>query len=638
MAVCVFDFTTFTSMKKLITIALIFPALLAFSQEQFNVILEDTVSHIASNVVETNDGYTVLSGTNNENGIRCIGLSKVNFTGNVIEKKLLDNDSIEYWEGLRHCLKRFDSDTVYFSGTLKSGDGKSGIFVYKTNDQLTAQELYTYDFDTIWKASFNITFSQDALYITGQHYNQNTESAQLFILKSDFFGNSLWKRFYGNIYESGDQILLTSNNQIVIGGVTNQSLSSSSNWYVIKTDTAGNLIWEKNYGHGSRNDGAVKAIVETQDSCILACGSYPGIENISDTYYDGCIRKIDQNGELVWEKFYRDYAKLENPSIVLTTNTVSDIVFKGNEYYFLGSNRDHRSASRGYLMKTNQNGEILWRKIYYAIDTNTTYQWLNSFQITNDKGFILSGYGNEYDRQGYDPPQQRWLIKTDSMGMDGLCNTEPDALQVNIDIPDTVCRADTIPVQIHIAGKSAPYTLSFSTGQVIDSIYYPPTFVPQEIGLGLVEMESGGSVYHSEDITEATISNHEWGECIVKNVDFHTPAATGDHNIQITLTDTYGESITITRSLHVEYCHDNIVQENENPALRIYPNPATDKLHLQLANLTQTQHAKIYDASGKLVSTHPIHIKTTTLAISHLKPGNYILKIDGISKGFTVVR
>jgi hypothetical protein len=222
--------------------------------------------------------------------------------------------------------------------------------------------------------------------------------------------------------------------------------------------------------------------------------------------------------------------------------------------------------------------------------------------------------------------------------MDGLSNTEPDALQVNIDIPDTVCRADTIPVQIRIAGKSAPYTLSFSTGQVIDSIYYPPTFVPQEIGLGLVEMESSGSVYHSEDITEATISNHAWGECIVKEVDFHSPASIGAHEVSITLTDAYGETTTITRHITTKSCGNDISQETNQANCRLFPNPATNKLHLKLPNQTQTQQAKIYDASGKLVFTQSISTKTTTLDISNLKPGNYILKIDGISKGFTVVR
>ncbi|MEA3448851.1 MAG: T9SS type A sorting domain-containing protein [Bacteroidota bacterium] len=159
--------------------------------------------------------------------------------------------------------------------------------------------------------------------------------------------------------------------------------------------------------------------------------------------------------------------------------------------------------------------------------------------------------------------------------------------------------------------------------------------------MGIVSLWTGAVPdynYLNDTITEATITNHEWGHCIVKDVDFHTPAATGDHNIQITLTDAYGETTTITRSIHVEYCPDNVVQENKNPAWRLYPNPANNKLHLQIPTLHQTQQAEIYDAQGKLVLTQSISTKTASFDISNVKPGNYILKIDGVSKGFTVVR
>ncbi|MFO7936177.1 MAG: T9SS type A sorting domain-containing protein, partial [Kiritimatiellia bacterium] len=69
-----------------------------------------------------------------------------------------------------------------------------------------------------------------------------------------------------------------------------------------------------------------------------------------------------------------------------------------------------------------------------------------------------------------------------------------------------------------------------------------------------------------------------------------------------------------------------------------YPNPATNKLHLEIPNLTHPQHAEIYDASGKLVFTQSIRTKTASFDISNLKSGNYVLKVNGISKGFTVVR
>ncbi|MEA1874460.1 MAG: T9SS type A sorting domain-containing protein [Bacteroidota bacterium] len=189
-----------------------------------------------------------------------------------------------------------------------------------------------------------------------------------------------------------------------------------------------------------------------------------------------------------------------------------------------------------------------------------------------------------------------------------------------------------------IAGKSAPYTLEFSTGQVTDSIYYPACFVSQEIGLDTLELECFGTPYLVDTIREATITNHEWGHCIAKLIDFYTPSDAGYLNLYVILTDAYGENITLADGLMITDC-PTILTENESAShFSFYPNPATNKLHLEILNLTHPQQAEIYDAQGKLVFTQTINAKTTTLDISNVKPGNYILKVNGISKGFTVVR
>ena len=120
------------------------------------------------------------------------------------------------------------------------------------------------------------------------------------------------------------------------------------------------------------------------------------------------------------------------------------------------------------MQKITETGDICWNREYFAIDTTSTYQWLTSIKNTNDGGFIIAGYGNEYDRQGYSPPQQAWLIKTDSLGIDGLCYTAPPELNIDLVLPETVNCNDTITVYAYIAGKSAPYTIETSVGQVID--------------------------------------------------------------------------------------------------------------------------------------------------------------------------
>ncbi len=615
---------------------------MAQSQTVFNKIIEDTIGHVMNSVVALDTGYVFLSGTGNEHGVRSFALNYVNGEGVKQWKKVFGDSVNQYWEGWKGNLKKNDDEYYLGSGIVNPNNGDYGIHISNFDEQfnLVTQDIMFYD--SIEKRTYlTIKSSYNNYYLTGQIYDYSSESYKLLLVKADSSGNYIWhKSISKNVYEYGSRIIETSKGEILTGGSTWVNDINNTRWYLLKTDTAGNVIWEQEYGRNNYNNGKVSGLIETQDSNYLACGVYPAASYGSETLYDGCLRKIDTAGGLLWEKHYRNYScHSDDPDDIDIKSSISSIFQESNgDLLILGSAFGYYPIHRGFLMKTNSEGQIKWHRYYYAVSESSRWQYFVDFKPTNDSGYILAGYGNDYSNLGYDPPQQAWLVKTDSLGMDGLSNTEPDALQVNIDIPDTVCRADTIPVQIHIAGKSAPYTLSFSTGQVIDSIYYPPTFVPQEVGLGLLELEWGGSIYHTDTIQEATITNHEWGHCIVKDVDFHTPAATGNHNIQITLTDACGENTTITKSMQIEYCPDNLVQENENPALRIFPNPATNKLHLQLPNLTQTQQAKIYDAGGKLVSTHPIHTKTTTLDISHLKPGNYILKINGISRSFTVVR
>ena len=216
-----------------------------------------------------------------------------------------------------------------------------------------------------------------------------------------------------------------------------------------------------------------------------------------------------------------------------------------------------------------------------------------------------------------------------------MCNTEIPELNIDIDIPETVCKKDTIEVYVHIAGKSAPYTVEFSTGQVIDSIFYPPLFVPVEIGLSETSIEVGGIEYFSEVITEATLSNHEWGQCIAKPIEFYTPYNHGSYPIDITVTDAYGESKTITKIVNVNNCGDLVEQENICP-VKLYPNPAKDKVYFEIPNELNADQADIYNSAGQLVKISSVHKGLNVVDVSDLASGNYIIKITTDAEIFSL--
>ncbi len=628
-------------MKKIITYTILMLSVNAgISQNVFNKIIEDTTGHVMNSVVALDTGYVFLSGTGNEYGVRSFALTYLNEVGDKQWKHVYGDTIVEYWEGWDGNLKKDDSGYYLGSGIVNTNIGDYGIHISNFDDQfnLVTQDIMFYD--SICKRSyFTIKSSNDNYYLTGQIYDNLNEEYKLFLTKVNNSGYYLWHKSYGmHVYEYGSRIIETSNHDLLIGGSTWVTGDQNTRWYLLKTDTAGNVIWEHAYGRNNYNNGRVSGLIETQDSNYLACGIYPAASYGSETLYDGCLRKIDTAGELVWEKHYRNYSKIDNPDMTHLENSINKIIIKNNNTFLLGGNRNHSGASRGYLQKISDEGDICWRRDYFAIDTTSTYQYLVDMKVTSDGGFVLAGYGTEYDRQGYDPPQQAWLVKTDSLGMDGLSNTEPDALQLGVDFPSSACNNDTLQIYVNIAGKSAPYTIEFSTGQVTDSIYYPPCFVPQEIGLDTLELEYLGSPYLIDTIREATITNHEWGHCIVKPIEFYTPSDAGYLNLYITLTDAYGENITIADGLMINDCPSTLAENESASHFNFYPNPANNKLYLEILKLTQAQQAEIYDAQGKLVFYQSINSQTSILDISNLSQGSYILKVSGISKSFTVLR
>ena len=64
-------------------------------------------------------------------------------------------------------------------------------------------------------------------------------------------------------------------------------------------------------------------------------------------------------------------------------------------------------------------------------------------------------------------------------------------------------------------------------------------------------------------------------------------------------------------------------------AIKIYPNPTTEKVTMEITGweALQTGVFKLYSLSGQLLQEQPVHSLTTTISLSGLPKGSYILKV-----------
>ena len=64
--------------------------------------------------------------------------------------------------------------------------------------------------------------------------------------------------------------------------------------------------------------------------------------------------------------------------------------------------------------------------------------------------------------------------------------------------------------------------------------------------------------------------------------------------------------------------------------MKIYPNPATEKITLAISNMEklQTGTLQLYTLNGQLLQTQPIHSSTNDISLVNLAKGAYILKVQ----------
>ena len=240
--------------------------------------------------------------------------------------------------------------------------------------------------------------SDGGFIITGYTRSFGTASGRnIWLIKTDAFGNEQWNNtFGGNGDDEGHCVKQTTDGGYIIAGLTNSFGAGLKDFYLVKTDSLGSLLWQRTFG--GANDDEAYSVLQTNDGGYVAAGV---TSSFSNGGRDVFLVKTDPSGNFVWQKNLGG----------LSSDGAWDIQHSSDGGFIIGGwTFSHGPGFLGnaWLVKSDSLGNEQWNKAFGGTDVDRAY----SVQQTNDGGYILTGYTDSFGAGLYD----MLLIKTDNTG------------------------------------------------------------------------------------------------------------------------------------------------------------------------------------------------------------------------------
>lgn len=425
---------------------------------------------------------------------------------------------------------------------------------------------------------------------TTANFDSSGNTSDYWIVKLNALGTIVWQKSYGGSYldffnslsETKDKgfILSGSSYSKVSGNKTAKNIGGTfyTDCWVIKTDSLGNIQWQKTYGGLGSEEGIIR---QTKDGgYILGCTSTSNMsgnktEN-SFGDFDYWVLKLDKKGEILWQRTIGG----DRWDIVADIHQTTDggYTVGGTSHSGISGNKTEGTVPATtiysnddyWIVKLDANGNIVWQNDIGGGDIDR----LTSIEETTDHGYIMAG-GTNSNKSGDKTEDNHgengtfygdvWIVRTDSAGQ--------------------------ILWDKSIGGNSSEE-------------YYGKKIHETKSGVYVLATSSGSS--RSGDKSQ----NSRGGE---------------DYWILNLITNSSAtENVSVQTNLKII----------ESPKIILYPNPVKDKLTV---SSVKNSIVSLYDANGKLLSTQNVN-GIGTIDMQKMPAGVYYLTVNGSKEKYIVIR
>jgi hypothetical protein len=428
-----------------------------------------------------------------------------------------------------------------------------------------------------------VTETPDRCYmVLGYTGSFGAGSSDFYLIRTDSLGQLVWFKTYGgpNV-ENGISILRDGQGNYLLAGYTNSYGAGGYDFYAIRVTNTGDTLWSRTYGGADWE--VLRSAVLTPSGYLLMGDTYTNAEGVSD----GWLVHVGFDGDTLWTRRYKTPARDQLTSAVVLGSKI--IVF-GNSIEPLDGTSD------GIILNLSFNGSILSTQFF---DIGYS-EFITTVAANIPQNIMYAGGHIHYDTTGYPKSLQ---IKLDTAGM-VLNHLIPG------DFSDVFCMEITSYAHYRndiffFCGNSSYTNSSDAHGVLLKSF---STGYPE----WLRTYGSNGT----KDAFYQTIKTYDNGFLAVGYTDAFGP---GLQSLLICKLDSLGNFAASTQvSLDKP--------ENTDISFNVWPVPTSDILH---CTLPAAGKLSLHDMEGRQVkSSEYSNSGLYSLDVSDLKSGIYIVTFD----------
>lgn len=259
--------------------------------------------------------------------------------------------------------------------TESFGAGVVDFWLVKTDDNGDSLWSRTYG-GRYYNHCYSAQQTSDGGYILAGHtYSSDVWWKDLWLVKTDINGDTLWTRTYRGLEEDYcHAVKQTTDGGYVLAGTTQSYGVGNSDFWLVKTDDNGDSLWSRTFGGVSFDQ--CRSVQQTADGGYMLAGH---TYSFGAGWYDFWLVKTDANGDSLWS---RTFGGSGSDWCYSAQQTADD------GFVLVGTTTDYDSGRKNLLLvKTDENGDSLWGRTMQGTDSDI-YRFVTQ---TGDSGYVLGG-------------------------------------------------------------------------------------------------------------------------------------------------------------------------------------------------------------------------------------------------------